>query len=122
VPEKSEAGDVGASTGESGLGEGGAGGVEAGHEVSCFFFKLFGSEAAFDGGANDTGAEWFGEKKVVAGLGSSVGDGAVGVNDAGHGESVEGLGVLHGVSTGESGSSLGDFVGTTFEDEVDVIE
>lgn len=119
VAEEAEAGDVGAGADEALLPDGGAGGVEGGHELGGGVGEGVGGEAAFDGGGDDAGADRFGEVEEVARFGTGVGDDVVGVDESGDGEAVEGLGVLDGVAAGEDAASLGDLVGTAAEDGVD---
>ena len=59
---------------------------------------------------------------MIAGLAAGVGDGVVGVDQAGHGKSVERLGIEHSVATGEGAFSFGHLVGSPEEDLVDDVE
>lgn len=122
VSEKPKAGHVGTGARHAHGGEGGTRGVEFGHLLGDFCFQFFRGEAFADRGGNDPGAEWFGEEEVIAGLAAGVGDGAVRVDQAGHGKSVERLGIEHGVATGEGAFSFGDLVGSPEEDLVDDVE
>ena len=72
VAEKAEASDIGASAGQSGGGDGGTGKVELSHLPGDLGFEFGRANAALDGGRDDAGAEWFGEKEEVAGFRSGV--------------------------------------------------
>jgi len=122
VSEETKAGDVSACASESGGSEGGSSGIQRGHFLGSFGFEGGRSEAFLDRGGDDASAERFGEEEVVACLGPGIGNDAVRVDESGHGKSVEGLGVLHGVSSGESTTRFRDLVGTAFENLVDGLE
>lgn len=122
VSEETKAGNVGSGAGESDGSEGRSGGVEGGHFPGGLGGEGGGGEAFLDRSGDDAGAERFCEEEVVARLGAGIGNDTVWIDESGHGESVEGLGVLHGVSTGESTAGFRDLVGSASQNLIDGVE
>ncbi len=74
------------------------------------------SRLRFERGRYDAGADWFGEIEFVAGLSSSFGENAIGMDRAGHDQAVFWLVIRDRMTSGDDNARLGGLVGATLED------
>ena len=117
MPQKAEAGDVGAGVDGEVRQDFGTCLVEREHGFHGFGEVGFGEVTGLEGVGDQPGAQFLGEDEAVAGLGTGVGVDAVGVDEAGDGEAVLEFWVLHGVAADERAAGFGR-LGLTAEENL----